>query len=96
MELLLSTQSYPAGFRTTLYVVGAREEVAGTHYADGRSADTRSLAHAGRAKFSPTLAGALEDLRKNVTREVKRLEKHGDLRPSQVRRLELLKQFLGG
>lgn len=46
-------------------------------------------------KPSPTKEGSILNLEKDVLTRIKRFEKHGDLRPSQVRKLDLLKKFIG-
>lgn len=38
---------------------------------------------------------SIESLRNNVIKKIKRMEKNQDLRPSQVRKLDLLKKFIG-
>jgi len=46
-------------------------------------------------KPSPTREGSILNLEKDVLNRIKRFKKHGDLRPSQVRKLDLLKKFIG-
>jgi len=46
-------------------------------------------------KPSPTVSGSIENLKKDVLNRIKRMENHGNLRPTQVRKLDLLKSFIG-
>lgn len=54
------------------------------------------LATGPKGKWSPSVEASVETIRKNVIREVRSLESKEDLRPSQVRRFELLKGWVGG
>ena len=47
-----------------------------------------------KGKWSDTHEGSIENLKKSISKEVSRLEKHGDLRPSEVRRLDFLRSVL--
>lgn len=54
------------------------------------------LATGPKGKWSPSVEASIETVRKNVVKEIRSLEAHGDLRPSQVRRLDLLKGWVAG
>lgn len=53
------------------------------------------LAVGPKGKWSPSIEASIETIRKNVIKEIRNLEKNTNLRPSQVRRLELLKGWVG-
>lgn len=44
---------------------------------------------------SSTVAGSIDNLKKDVLNRIKRMEKRGKLRPAQVLKLDLLKSFIG-
>ena len=53
-----------------------------------------SVAFPGKGKYFPTVDQAVRSLIRKVKSEVKGLEGDGDLKPSKVRRLEVLRKFL--
>jgi hypothetical protein len=95
-KFTIETQSVPAGFFSHLLVKGVDDrKVHDCRTSSLKSGGWCHLASNPRAKFSKSEPESQDLLRKTVEKEVLRLEKHGDLRPSQVLRLELLKEFLG-
>lgn len=90
----VETISVPAGFFSYLLVKGVDVRKVHNCHISSIQNGWCTLASNPRAKFSKTEPESRDLLRKNILREVKKLEAHGDLRPSQVLRLELLKEFL--
>lgn len=101
MEFIIHMISTPSGFFSFLLIDGVpRDTVAGTRESSFRHELNRPgllhLAIGPKGKWSSSPAESIELVRKNVVKEVKRLESNGDLRPSQVRRLNILKAWLVG
>lgn len=65
-------------------------------YSSSIAEGTSVLATGPKGKWSPSVEASIETVRKNVVKEIRNLEAHGDLRPSQVRRLDLLKGWVAG
>lgn len=65
-------------------------------YSSSVADGTSVLATGPKGKWSPSVEASIETVRKNVLKEIRNLEAHGDLRPSQVRRLDLLKGWIAG
>lgn len=90
----IATVSAPDGFFSYLLVTqmvdGKVDKVYPSSFVDGWF----NLASCPRAKFSNSEPESHNLLRKNVAKEIASLEKKVDLRPSQVKRMELLKGFL--
>ena len=55
-----------------------------------------SVTFPGNGKYFPTVDLAIKSLIRKVKSEVKNLEVDSDLKPSKVRRLEILRKFLDG
>lgn len=95
MEYIIETVSVPAGYFSHLLVRGVDDrKVHGCRTYSQKEGGWCHLASNPRAKFSESEQESCDLLRKNITREVKKLESNGDLRPPQVLRLELLREFL--
>jgi hypothetical protein len=93
MTLTIQTINVPAGFFSYLKVHGHTEDIAGVVPHMGAMGPTMVTSNP-RATFGESEEDSLRLLRKNILSEIKRMEKRGDLRPSQVRRLDLLKKGL--
>ena len=94
MTLTIQTINVPAGFFSYLRVHGHTEDIAGVlTMKESMGAPTKVTCNP-RATFGVSEEDSLRLLRKNITSEIRKLEKKGDLRPSQVRRLDLLKMGL--
>lgn len=93
MEYIVKTQSAPSGFHSSLFV---RVEDEGVDIWKVFTTEVRGdlFVSVGRYVSSPTEQGSIDLLLGQVKKEVKSLRRHGDLRPSQVRRLDLLQGFL--
>jgi hypothetical protein len=96
MEFTIETLSVPAGFFSYLLVKGVDDrKVDNCRTYSQKPGGWCHIASNPRAKFSKSEGESITLLRKTITKEVMKLEKHGDPRPSQVLRMELLKEFLG-
>jgi hypothetical protein len=92
MKFIIETLSAPAGFFSYLLVRGVDDrKVHGCHTSSLKKGWC-SLASCPRAKWSKSESESRDLLLKTVKKEIRKLEVHGDLRPSQVLRLELLRQ----
>jgi hypothetical protein len=92
MKFIIHTLSVPAGFFSYLLVQGVDDrKVHGCHTTSLKKGWC-SLASCPRAKWSKSESESRDLLLKTVKKEIRKLEVHGDLRPSQVLRLELLRQ----
>ena len=92
MKFIIHTLSVPAGFFSYLLVQGVDDrKVHGCHTTSLKKGWC-SLASCPRAKFSKSESESRDLLLKTVKKEIRKLEVHGDLRPSKVLRLELLRQ----
>ena len=93
MEYIVKTQSAPAGFHSSLFL---RVEDEGVDIWKVFTTEVRGdlFVSVGRHGWSPTEQDSIDLLLSQVKKEVKSLRRHGDLRPSQVRRLDLLQGFL--
>ena len=89
MNFTLEHHVAPAGHFYHLRIEGLTDTIWKTYPAG--PADTWTLA-AGRWGTSPE--NALELLKAEIQKEIKRLQKNDDLRPSQVRRLDILQEAL--
>jgi len=94
MTLTIQTIKVPAGFFSYLKVNNHTEDIAGVPSMKGTMGEPTTVTSNPRATFGVSEEDSLRLLRKNITSEIKRMEKNGDLRPSQVRRLDLLKKGL--
>lgn len=95
MEYTIETISVPAGFFSYLLVKGVDDrKVDNCRNYSQKPGGWYHLASNPRAKFSKSESVSQDLLRKTIEKEIRKLENHGDLRPSQVLRLELLKEFL--
>jgi hypothetical protein len=92
MNFKIETKNAPAGFFSYLKVTGVNEEVAGMF--DHKRPGFHTLTSNNRGKWGRTEEESLDLLRNGIRLEVRRLEKATDLRPSQIRRLDLLKAGL--
>lgn len=93
INIKVTTVSVPAGFFSQIRVEAPEGYIAKTR-PDFQDPGWVTLARHPKGVSSPTLESSIETLRKNVVKEVRALEKNGDLRPSETRRLELLKRSL--
>lgn len=92
INIKVSTVSVPAGFYSYLHAEAPTGHIAKTYSVTPKG--WVNLASHPKGVSSPTQESSLETLRKRVVKEVRALEKNGDLRPSETRRLELLKRSL--
>lgn len=92
INIKVSTVSVPAGFYSYLHAEAPIGHIAKTYSVTPKG--WVNLASHPKGVSSPTPDAAREVLRKRVLKEVRALEKNGDLRPSETRRLELLKRSL--
>lgn len=95
---VIKTVEAPAGFFSHVYLdQGIRRDIPSKYtypsLVDGR--DMTHLVNGPKGKWSKTLEESFEEVRKEVNRQIRKLEKDGDLRPSEVRRLDLLRGSLG-
>jgi hypothetical protein len=90
MNFKIETIGAPAGFFSYLKVTGVTEDVAGMF--DHKGPGFHTITSNPRGKWGKTEEGSVNLLRREVTREIRLLEGKTDLRPSQVRRLEILKR----
>lgn len=95
MEFTIETLSVPAGFFSYLLVKGVDDRKVDKCHTSSLKQGWCTLASCPRAKFSKSEGESVTLLKKTITKEVMKLEKHGDPRPSQVLRMELLKEYLG-
>lgn len=96
MEYIIETVSVPAGYFSHLLVRGVDDrKVHGCRTYSQKEGGWCHLASNPRAKFSTSEGASIDLLRKTIAKEVTKLEKHSDPRPSQVLRMELLKEFIG-
>jgi hypothetical protein len=92
MKFTIETLSVPAGFFSYLLVQGVDDrKVHGCHTSSLKEG-WLYLASCPKAKFSKSESESRDLLLKTIKKEIRKLETHGDLRPSQVLRLELLRQ----
>jgi len=95
MEFTIETLSVPAGFFSYLLVKGVDDRKVHNCHTSSLKQGWCTLASCPRAKFSTSEGASIDLLRKTIAKELTKLEKHGDPRPSQVLRMELLKEFIG-
>ena len=79
----------PAGFHADLFTNVS--DIQGSFPSSGSSYRFFVQVAANKGKWSPTSDGAIQDLKKAISKEIARLEKRGNHRPSAVRRLDLLR-----
>ena len=94
MTLTIQTINVPAGFFSYLKVKDHTEDIAGVPSSKGTMGEPTTVTSNPRATFGVSEEDSLRLLRKNILSEIKRMERNGDLRPSQIRRLDLLKKGL--
>ena len=92
MTLSVQTTEAPAGFFSYLRVQGHTEDIAGVTPSRGSMGAPTTVTSNPRATFGVSEEDSLRLLRKNISSEIRRLERNADLRPSQARRLDLLRQ----
>jgi hypothetical protein len=92
MNFKIETVNAPAGFFSYLKVSGVNEEVAGMF--DHKRPGFHTITSNPPGKWGKTEKRSVNLLRKEITREIRLLEGETDLRPSQVRRLVILKSGL--
>lgn len=92
IDIKVSTDKVPSGFYSNLHAQAPVGRIAKTYPVE--ETGWVNLASHPKGVSSPTREGSIEILRKNVVKQVRALEKKGDLRPSEVLRLELLKRSL--
>lgn len=96
MEFILNThESLDNKFHTDLRIGGVNPSTIHGCYPTSEGISFLSVG-GNKGKWYPTVEESIEGLKNNLRKEVRRLEGHGDLRPSQVRRLEVIKEFLNG
>jgi len=95
MKFTIETLSVPAGFFSYLLVQGVDDRKVHGCRTSSLKEGWLYLASNPRAKFSKSESESQDLLRKTVKKEIRKLEVHGDLRPSQVLRMNLLKEFVG-
>ena len=92
MNFKIETVTAPAGFFSYLKVTGVNEDVAGMF--DYKGPGFHTLTSNPRGMWGSSEKSSLELLRLGIHREIRKLENKSDLRPSQIRRLDLLKAGL--
>lgn len=95
VEFEVQTIGGDAGFFTYLKVKGIDPTKVSKTWDDCYKSGWSYLAVGPKGKWSPTPEKSIDVVRKTVLRQIKSLESQHDLRPSQVRRLELLKSWIG-
>lgn len=94
MTLSVQTEEMPAGFFSYLRVQGHTDDIAGVASSRGSMGQPTTVTSNPRATFGVDEEDSLRLLQKNIASEIRRLERNRDLRPSQARRLDLLRQGL--
>jgi len=95
MEFIIETLSVPAGFFSYLLVKGVDDRKVHNCHGSSLKEGWCTLASNPRAKFSRSESESRDLLLKTIKKEIRKLENHGDLRTSQILRLDLLKKFIG-
>lgn len=95
VEFEIQTADGDKGFFSWLKVKGIDPMDVSNCRGDFSRSGWSYLAAGPQGKWSPTLEKSIDVVRKTVLRQIKSLESHRDPRPSQVRRLELLKSWIG-
>jgi hypothetical protein len=91
MNFIVETKVAPAGTICSLYVQGLVDDVWKVYPSVLQSGHSHYIM---TGQWGQDEEDARRLLRKMIEKEVKKLSNHGDLRPSQVRRLDLLKTVL--
>lgn len=89
MKTLTTFKDTPAGTFISLHVEGVDPKTVARCYATERASFYMDLTGHGRDYLT-----AVRDLQAKVRTEIRRLEANGDRRPSQERRLSILKSFV--
>ena len=92
MKFIIHTLSVPAGFFSYLLVKGVDDRKVHGCRTSSLKEGWCHLASNPRAKFSKSESESRDLLLKTIEKEIRRLENHVDLRPSQVLRLDLLRR----
>lgn len=97
MEFILKTyESLDNLFHTSLYVTGIDPSTVHNCWDTEVEGQSYLKTPGMKGKWYSTKEESIKKLKSFVRKEVKSLGGHGDLRPSQVRRLDILKEFLNG